>query len=228
MAVSRRRLFAPQRGFQRVGGFYGRYSGKNAELKFFDTVSAPSFNDTGATFASSLCLVPQGVTENTRVGRKMVIKKIHGRYTMNSIPAVLSGASDNQLRLILIWDKQANGDAPVGADILEGNFQWNSYYNLANSSRFVTLHDWMINFQGQGAVDNEESMGEDNPKYLGKQIYKTFHKTCNIPIEYDGTTGDLGTIKSNNIVCFAMTRFSGATGPDVNASIHWRIRFSDG
>lgn len=204
-----------------MGGFYGRYSGRNAELKFYDTSFAPEVDTTGLFIAPTINDVAQGVTESTRVGRKMVIRKIHARYTWNSQPAVTAGNSDNQVRVIMGVDKQANGDAPVLLDILETN-AWNAYYNLANSNRFIILHDHMLNFQATGATDDE--MGGDQ-KFMGKQIYKTFHKNCNIPIEYDGVSGDLGTIKSNNIWIFALTRFD---LPVMGVSVKVRIRFADG
>jgi len=66
-----------QPGVDRTGGYYGRFAGRGAELKFFDTATSFSIDTSPEVPATGqLVLIPQGVTESTRVGRKCVIRSI--------------------------------------------------------------------------------------------------------------------------------------------------------
>ena len=70
----KRRRFVP--GRDRTGGFYGRYRGLDSELKFLDTEISTTLDATGEALVN-LNVVPQGDTQSSRQGRKIVIKSIH-------------------------------------------------------------------------------------------------------------------------------------------------------
>jgi len=64
-------------GYQRTGGFYGRFDGRTRENKFFDTSLTFDFQTTSEVPPSGqLALIPQGTSQNTRIGRKVTIHSI--------------------------------------------------------------------------------------------------------------------------------------------------------
>lgn len=218
----KRRLFVP--GHDRVGGFYGRYSRGSegsGELKFFDTaVDLDPIPGNGTIVASSINLVPQGITESNRIGRKCAIRHISWKYQLQllEIDALATPVSAASVRIIIYIDKQANGAAAAVTDIVEAN-SFQAHYNLANQSRFTFLMDKVhtLNYLTL-ASDTDAVVSSANVK----RDY-TFVKRCNIPIEFDSTTGALTEIRSNNIGMMMLT----STGTATLTSV-FRVRYSDG
>jgi len=203
-------------GYNRTGGFYGRFAGRGAELKFFDTTLSFNIDATGEVPATGqLNLIPQGITESTRVGRKCVIKSIQLKGNMQLTPgaaATLSGVSN----IYLILDKQCNGAAAGATDVFTTDVFNTALRNLANSERFVILkkwrHVWNIG-AGVGTALNSVHKSLD------------YYKKCNYPIEFSSTTGAITEIKSNNLFLMAGT---GTTMDDlISVAGTSRLRFSD-
>jgi hypothetical protein len=113
-----------QRGYVRTGGFYGRYNvtgtvpGLRPERKFFDTVVSGTV-DTTAEALTSLNLIAQGVTQSTRVGRKCTVTEIIVKGMVEWTTVTNATMPQDQVRLILLLDKQANGANPSYADVFE-------------------------------------------------------------------------------------------------------------
>nr|DAO75535.1 MAG TPA: capsid protein [Cressdnaviricota sp.] len=203
-------------GVMRTGGFYGRYSGRNAEQKFFDTTLNFLMDATGEVPATGqLCLIPQGVTESQRVGRKCVIKSILIKAIALYSPA--AGADPYMTgEILVVLDKQCNGAAAAITDVLTGTQVNTALHNLANSQRFVVLKRIKIGFNPTAGVTTA---------YAGAARKIDWYKKCNIPIEFSSTTGAIGEIKSNNIFLLAG---SSTAGDDlVTVSGTCRLRFSD-
>lgn len=204
-------------GVTRTAGFYGRYAGADAELKFHDLdIDDPVVAANDTIVAPSCNLIAQGVTESQRIGRKCVLRKIAWRYNI-TIPAtaVAADASD-VVRIILYLDSQCNGAAATTAGILESD-EYLSFNNLANKGRFRTLMDRYVPMScqagsGRGSTDTL-SYGEDT-------FQDAFYKDVNIPIEYDSTTGAITEIRSNNLGVLLL----GKSGKLVFAS-KMRLRF---
>ncbi len=221
------RIRAGQRGVLRVGGYYGRFAHSNGsgELKFHDVQVDEAAADWSAGIiqnSGTLNVIPQDVTEKTRVGRKVTIKSIMWRGAF-STTAIANGATvqnSEVVRVIIYLDKQCNGATAAVTDILESaNFQ--SYRNLSNSNRFVTLMDKTF------VVIPEPPCGTSAANDQGQRTTnKTFYKKCNIKLEYDDSaqTGAIGTIRSNNIGMLVISR-SSATNVGMAGKV--RMRFSD-
>ncbi len=214
--VKRRRAFVP--GQDRVGGFYGRY-GKGGELKFHDVELNDGVVANGATVTASINLIAQGVTESERVGRKCTIKSINWRYQV-SIPefdAAVTPATPSTVRLIVYCDKQCNGATIVGTDLLE-SADIHSFRNLSNSGRFTVHLDKVVTL-------NYLTMASDGAGVVsGGEVFREyqFYKKVNIPIEFNGTTGAIAEIRSNNLGVMVVG-LSGAGA--INSK--FRLRFSD-
>lgn len=208
------------KGYTRTVGYYGRFppavpSGLG-ELKFFDTrKTSTAVATSGVIWEPSLNLIPQGVTENTRVGRKCTIKSIYLKMSAALTSSAISSATDDGIRVMLILDKQCNGTASTVTDVLE-TAEYLAFNNLANRGRYQVLMSKYIDISATaGGIGGSSASGT---------VGKTFewYKKCNTPIEFSSTTGAITEIRSNNLLLLAITD-SGL----INLSTNVRVRYSD-
>lgn len=208
-------------GFNRTGGYYGRYSGPSPELKFFDSVLADSTLAQNGTIFPSINLIEQGITESSRIGRRCTIVQINWRFRLSlaAVDAVAVPGFGQSFRILMYVDKQTNGATAAITDILEFD-HWLSFRNLANTSRFQILYDRTTRLDyktlasdGAGVVSSAQVFAD-----------KTFFKKCHIPLEFDGTSGAITEIRSNNIGVLIMTA-ENTTTSGINGRL--RLRFSD-
>lgn len=213
----RKRFKLVQDGRTRTGGYYGRFQ-KNGETKFFDD-TVPSLNITAtAVILDSPNLIPQGVTESTRVGRKCTLKSImwQGEIHLNLQTDDATPTGDF-VRLICYWDKQCNGANATATDILQTD-NWNEFNNLANSQRFKILWNKTLVF------NHTAGAGASTAANVWPIMYKRFKfmKKCNIPLEFSATSGAIATVKSNNIGLLAISR-----NGECDMLYKTRVRFTD-
>lgn len=217
--ISKPRLFIP--GRDREEGNYGRYIGKDAELKWFDFNVAASNPTTGGTIigTGTIVNIAQNTGQSERIGRKITVKKVQLR-TQIIMPALTANGVNVQgdiLRVIVYQDKQCNGATAAVLDILTTN-TWNSYRNLSNSNRFIVLSDKTYDSSYETfSVDAGGLFNAIGSRESDNQIMK-----CDIPIEYSGVTGAVNEIRSNNICVLAIS----AQGI-VNVNLQFRTRYSD-
>lgn len=204
------------KGYTRRAGFYGRFGGSGGEQKFFDTSVAFSFDLTGEVPATGqLVLIPQGVTESTRVGRKCVIKSIQLKGIIQLVPGASAQASTT-VALYLMQDTQTNGAAAAAGDVFTGTNFPIALHNLSNSQRFKTLKKWTWTFNPPSGATTALS---------NVNRYMTYYKRLNVPIEYSSTTGAITEIRTNNI--FLMAGADGNSDDLVSFSGNCRVRFTD-
>ncbi len=203
----RSRLFRRNLG----GTTRGRYAA-GRELKFhdIDTDSTGAINATGEFVATTgtLVIIPQGVTEIQRIGRKCTLKKINWRFDI-TLPAAADQAdppSGDVVRVILYQDKQCNGAIAAVTDILEtANYQ--SFLNLSNRSRFKTFLDRTYTI----GHDLSQVDGTNTGSYPEVNISDSAFLTCNVPLEYDAAAGVITELRSNNICLLLLSKNQGAT-----------------
>ncbi len=198
----------------RTGTYYG--AGEN---KFFDVVTDDAGISAAGTITDSVNKIGQGITEKTRIGRKITITNIAWKYDILLSAATAANVTAEQVRVILYLDKQCNGAAAAVTDVLETD-DYNSYRNLANISRFNILMDKVYTLiassgSGRGATDTL-AFGED-------LVQDTYFKRVNIPIEFNSTAGAIGEIRSNNIGILLLSK----TGAITEFNGNMRLRFSD-
>lgn len=204
-----------KKGYNRTSGYYGRFAPLGTELKFLDT----TWNDTtvasaGEVILPSVNLIPQGVTESNRIGRKCVIRSIAVRYVVQIKPTTNTNNTDDGVRFILFQDKQCNGAAATVTDILR-SADYLSFNNLANKERFKVLADKFTDVHAAAGGGSTSSFGE-----LG--FTKSVYIKCYIPIEFSSTTGALTEIRSNNIGVLLIS-----DSADTACEGLVRIRYSD-
>lgn len=236
-----RKRFRP--GYERIGGFYGRYNGKPPALpantslkycpgwkqkneeKFLDqlhtliAITTGSVMEINTEATEGLCLIPQGTTQSKRIGRTAFIRQIHLNVQIDFIPTEDVTGRSELWRYMLVLDTQCNGALPTPQQVLAStNMQ--AYNNLEEKGRFVVLWDQRgtIGMSGFGWAGTGDFSGG------GNRLWIQYHKKLCIPIEYDdtATTGALGTIRSNNLFILM-----GGTGTTVKFTTSYRARFTD-
>ncbi len=206
---------------RRFGVLKGRMAVANQELKFHDIDVDDAVIAQNGTIQNggSVCLIGQGVTEGTRTGRKAVVRSIGWRFNMTlSTQASIANSAD-VVRVLMYLDKQANGATATVTDILESD-NYQSFNNLGNKSRFLTLMDRTYDLSAQaGAGDgttNDTGPVEESD---------TFFKKCNIPLEFSGVANPsvITEVRSNNIGVLLLSKNGGLVVFDSKV----RLRFSD-
>ncbi len=203
----------------------GRFA-EGVELKFHDiAVDDNIIASAGAIQnAGSVVLIGQGVTESTRIGRKCAIKGINMRYTITlpEITGVADPAAGDVVRVILYLDKQANGATAAVTDILD-TADYQSFNNLSNKSRFVTLMDRTTEINYKTLASH--GFAADTFDQVQVLQDASFYKRCDIPLEFSGTAAPsvITEVRSNNIGVLLITA-NGVAGFNSN----FRFRFSDG
>lgn len=182
----------------------------SGELKNLD-VTSTALIVAAQTTATILLLngVAQGTTATTRLGRRITMKSLYVRFNA-ALAATTAGNSP--IRLLIVYDKQANTNAPAANDVLVADAIVNPN-NLSNSRRFVTLMDWL-------ATDGLGTAGPGSAHHV-------FYKKMNLEVAFNtGSAGTIGDIQSGSVYLLAYQNGGLITAAPTQA-FYSRIRFSD-
>lgn len=205
------------RGYVRSTGAYGRY-GRGGELKFFDTAISDNIDLTGHVPATGgqLNLVPQGTQESQRIGRKIIIRSLRLRFVSRITSAALVGGAGT-VTIFVVQDKQTNGAAASVTSVLTGTNTTTDMPNLNEVNRFNILKKFTFTLNSTAGIAGAYQLGQKS---------FDFYKKCNIPIEFDSTTGAITEIRSNNL--FLLVGVQEAAADDlINIVGTARIRYTD-
>ncbi len=178
-----RRLLAVRRS--QVGG----------ERKFFDTTKALTVATTGGViYSDTLVAMAIGTGESNRIGRKIQLKGIYMRGSIQLNNQTVPGSTADRVRVILYWDKQTNKAAAAVTDLLK-TANVDSFRNLNNSGRFMFLHDktYALSSQSGGPLSTTTT------NYGEKRVNLTVSKNVSITIEFVADTPSVADLASNNI-----------------------------
>ncbi len=195
---------------RRRSGYYG-YGTK--ESKFFDTTFGSASTATGGTF-TTLTLIPQGLTESTRIGRQILITSVAIKGLCQINASVSENGTSDVVRIVLVQDKQTNGAIAGSTEYLELN-EINGFNNLSNKNRFKTLASMIVHI-------NTPLSGDGTTTQTGEAIrYFQLFKKVKIPMEFAAGTGAITEISSNSVLAFVISE-------EATANIRWetRIRYT--
>ncbi len=222
------RRFTPRKRQRRVIGFEQPRQRRrrratigmvhDAELKFIDSDKDSTTVAGTGEITTSLNLIVQGITEVTRLGRKVVVKSI-GLHIALDLGAVIDQSdipSGDILRVMCFQDKQCNGANAAVLDILETT-TWNSFRNLTNSKRFRILMDTHYAINRRVAMTDGTNTSQSPVVVLN--LKKRFFN-LNVPLEFTAETGAIGELTTNNFALLYISK-NGV----VNVQTHVRVRF---
>lgn len=208
--------------------------GPLVERKWHDATFTLTPGSTGFIDSTSTLLIPQGVADNNRIGRKIVIKSLMFRCELNDrgrqdTDTVTPQIDQNVARLILYVDKQANGAGAAVTDILQ-NATWMSYRNLDNEKRFDILYDDFHVIKSVPFFNNNAT--NDAIGAQGAEEFIKWSKKVDIPITYSGAAGALSERTEYNIgFLYILARaptVNTDTAPVPTAYLETRVRYVDG
>jgi len=193
----------------------------NVEFKFLDTEkTTTAMAATGTVLNDTICAIPQGAGESSRLGRKCTVTKvdIRGHFKIASNNGVTTGST---IRFIVYLDKQTNAAAALVSDLLVdpgSGLSTQSFRNLQNKDRFRVLFDEYCDLNPQAATITSGDV------IATQEIIKPFYfsKKVNIPLEFKSSTPSVADLSSNNIGIMALSE-----GSHVTTAYVARIRFTD-
>jgi len=206
--TGRRRTFGnalrKKNGFTRRAGYYGRYNAaftanvpafqQKVELKFHDTSQGDLTISEAGDISGNFLTIPQNTTENGRIGRNILLTKLMFQGELHLKQQATVTLAHDYVRIMVIWDTQANGGTATVLDVLETN-DVTSFRNLANSKRFRVLYDRKHTLNAFTSTITSANV------VVTARVIKPIQYFINlrIPVEYDGTTGDPPELKSNSL-----------------------------
>ncbi len=218
-----RRPFRP--GYDRTSGNYGKFTNNiHHELKFKDTLVAlnpikAASDSTNIIVSPAQGAIIQDDTSTGRDGLKIIVRSLHFIGNLLIPKATAGENTHDQVRIYLTLDKQCNGASPTVASMLDlQTAHIFSFKNLENSFRFQTLWSKMY------SINNVGGAGNGTADEWGAKLFPiSFNLTgLHIPIYYDNSaaTGVITTIRSNNLVLWAVSR---STRVGINGTLRCRF-----
>jgi len=191
----------------------------NSTSLFQPNVSSPEKKNvdffTGTFFTSAtgnftitpINLIAQGTTAQQHIGRKAVMTSVLVRSWLTLT------AGQYPVRMVLVYDKETNGAAPIATDIFTVNDSM-SPMNLANSDRFIVVADVSPFQQNQGQATA--------PGVVNIEIYRKMR----LPIQFnDTTTATITAINTGALfLCCALADGTSTIGIQ---ETYTRVRFID-
>jgi len=180
-------------------------SGRSPELKNIDYSTSNLFTTgTQAWTITPINLMTQGTGQNSHVGRKVTLKSILLRTTVDCT---------DMTRLLIVYDKECNGAAATAADIFAVD-RLPSPLNLDQSDRFIVLADVFPSAVGNNQIPQNTTA---TPCY---EIYRKM----SLPMLFNTITS--ATMSAVN--CGAIYICTNGEGGTVTDEItHVRVRYTD-
>ncbi len=188
------------------------------ELKFFDTALADG--TLSATLSNNnLNIIPQGILNNNRIGRKCVVQAVHVRGSYTLLAATDATNTSNRVRQRIVLDTQTNLSDFAAGVFLESDVI-DSFSKLANKGRFRVLSDEVYVLTAAGAAPSGAALifGEDI-------VDVNVNLRCKIPIEFSDVSADGAVTSQTSNSLHLVTQTS--TSETVASSLQVRIRFLD-
>jgi len=175
---------------------------KNTDL---NTTFAPPLT---ASFATPQLLngVAQGVGNGERVGRRYLMKSVQYRAILD----MTQDSNVSQHRIVIVYDKQANGAAPIASDVFEANV-FHSPLALRNADRFVVIDDYITDIAPTSNLN------------IAVQRYKK----VNMETVCTGTGATIAGIISGSVYMFIANNSDPTIGVVTGAFVYTRIRYTD-
>lgn len=204
------------------GATYGRSKPELKNIDYITNTLFPTSASSNFNVANVINLVAQGATPLQYIGRSLMMKKLSFRYIFNSNTTNLSVATNGSfmVRLLLVYDKDPNGTAPLITEILTTD-DFGSFNNLDSADRYCVLYDKIkqINPDGGGAVGGAVN---------GAIGFWKGNIKLNHIMKFQGATAAITSITKGAIYAFIAQNGDGNFAGLVTQGQWWsRVRFID-
>lgn len=160
--------------------------------------------------------IATGTSKTTRIGNRIFLKSLHLKALLRLDNQVTAVPSSDLVRIIVGIDMQANGAMTAATDVLVSATASLSHRNLDQTQRFKILMDkyYTLNVASQNAATSNAT------SYRFVQKFFSFKEP--IQVAYNGTTGDIGEVRSNNLFIIICDDLGFCSN-----KLQTRIRYSD-
>nr|WAE42151.1 MAG: capsid protein [Cressdnaviricota sp.] len=197
--------------------------GVRGEVKGVDyPVTSTSFTLNSAVAALPLNLTIAGSGYNQHIGNRIAMKSLQFTGAINT-----TGDQAEWLRVLIFYDKQTNGAAPIYSDVINSLTQAgassslaNDYFNLQNRDRFQILRDHKYYMN---STTNGNGLSVETPT-MKELMIEDFIPLKNLETCYvTAPNGAIGDVKTGGLFVI----FQGSVG--ALATLNWsaRLRFED-
>lgn len=175
-------------------------------------VASVAGTTTMATGLTVLNVVPAGTNYFERIGSKITMMSI---AIEADFALAQTDASAAIARIMVVYDRQANGAYPAIGDLLANNASapaFNSAINLLNRDRFAVFRDTQL------SLDTGSGLSRHFECYIKRSLQCSYKSTANDDIR-DLNAGAI------YLCCFYVQQY-GTTVPTISA-VHSRLRYID-
>lgn len=198
------------------------YSGSSHAAPIPSTGQFNGDGVTGVLAANGLLHIARGDGAEARNEDRIRITKLMltGHLVMES---TLGNVVDDQVRIMVVHDKRANGTLPAANLFLQeygspAAVNWDSYNNLYEKGRFTILWNKTFSLNNTGAGADGTTLGNRNKSWMFKK-----YLDINMDIQYGKAgTGVIADVISDNIFIYWISRNGVVYG-----QINGRLRFAD-
>jgi len=153
--------------------------------------------------------IAQTALPNGRIGRRVLMRSFNYRFTMGEVDGVLTYNPGSNVRIVIVYDRQANGAAPPSnSDPFQAD-TFVSPLSLANSDRYLILSDQVYSSPDIGIC----AQGKHGRKMSLETVFNV------------NGAGTIADIVSGSLWAFIATNNT-ILGPPTIQFYH-RVRFTD-
>jgi len=173
------------------------------DKKYEDHIYAPAVITTAGSVTDPLCKPLSGAGDNNRVGNHLTITNVGIKGTFEVVTAGYTDATaaptHEKLRLMLVYDRQANGTSFSPTDVL-ATANVESFRNMDQLDRFVVLWDKTYDLGAEGSVYSAARI--DGGGHI------SFNKKISLPVDFADDAGDpvAATIKTGALRMLRISR----------------------
>ncbi len=195
------------------------------EKKFHDVPLGNTAVVAAGTFTSLLSGIAQGNTAITRVGMRAFVWSVDCKVELDRFTlADVAADSKGLVRVLMIQDKQSNGQTPTLAQVLSAStYPTQSFHNPENQRRYNILYDKVHNIRptsAYGITGASSVTGEVKVVH----IKKSWTSGLKVVYQTGEAAGLSATIQDNNIWLLVV---ADADGDGVRFNVTSRMWFTD-
>lgn len=229
--IARQAGFLPPRSvYTAPANLYAPRGTGATELKCVDTqgsVTSP-FNTIGLV---TLVLNPpvEGASFYNRIGRRIRMKSLHINGWIQPSGGNAAAVPPQYARILVLYDRQANGALPAGSDILQAynaaGGTSNTFIdglNMNNRDRFTILRDRKVVLPAlgvMGATATSQTNLDPDPNLKKSLNYQEFIKLKGLETHFKASAGGVGDISTGALLMMTITY------QDANATAAWQLQY---
>lgn len=186
------------------------------EIKYVGASSTYSFEST--TTGNLLNGIASGTNDNQRIGNIVQPIKLDVNIQIQQIYYSSLTNINNPIRLLIVWDKQCNGNLPLLSDCLD-TATVESLKNLNNRDRFVNIIDYTCNPLISGTINGTSTIITTKNKHFSIDL-------TDLKQTFGSNGSNIADIKTGSLVAFYIANEVSANSQN-SCIFTWKFYYTD-